>query len=42
MSFVERHGLWSTEQLAAATEIEARLDAGEFDLVRFSFPDQHG
>lgn len=41
-NFVERFGLWSPQQHDAARDIEARLDAGEFDLVRFSFPDQHG
>ena len=42
MSFVERHGLWSDEQRAAAREIAARLAPGGMKVVRFSFPDQHG
>src|SRR5581483_6394295 len=41
-TFVERHGLWTAEQHAAAREVEARLAAGEVEVVRFSFPDQHG
>ncbi len=42
MSFVERHGLWSPEQHAAAREAEARIAAEKLEVVRFSFPDQHG
>jgi glutamine synthetase len=41
-SFVERHGLWTVEQSAAAVELEARLAAREVEVVRFVFPDQHG
>jgi glutamine synthetase len=41
-SFAERHGLWSDEQRAAAAAMHARLQSGEIDVVRFSFPDQHG
>jgi len=41
-SFAERHGLWDDEQRAAADDMRARLDSGEVDTVRFSFPDQHG
>ncbi|AJW98846.1 glutamine synthetase, catalytic domain protein [Burkholderia gladioli] len=40
--FVERHALWSDAQAAAAERLIARLDQGDFDTVRFSFPDQHG
>ena len=42
MSFVERFGLWSSAQEAAATEVIATLKKGTIDVVRFSFPDQHG
>ncbi|MET0350817.1 MAG: glutamine synthetase family protein [Rhizobacter sp.] len=42
MSFVERHGLWSDEQRAAAAEIEGRIQAGDIEVLRFAFPDQHG
>lgn len=41
-SFVERHGLWSGAQHDAAAEIERRIEADKLELVRFSFPDQHG
>jgi len=39
---VERFGLWSEAQQAAAREVEGRLRAGEAEVVRFVFPDQHG
>ncbi|WP_232324111.1 glutamine synthetase, partial [Variovorax sp. WDL1] len=41
-SFVERFGLWSAQQRAQADEVAARLEAGEVDVVRFAWPDQHG
>ncbi|VTU23398.1 Glutamine synthetase [Variovorax sp. PBS-H4] len=41
-SFVDRHGLWTDDQLKQAQELVRRIDAGEFDLVRFAWPDQHG
>lgn len=41
-SFVDRHGLWTDTQQAQARELIARLDAGEIDVVRFAWPDQHG
>lgn len=40
--FVERFGLWSDDQQAQARDIAGRLDAGEVDVVRFAWPDQHG
>lgn len=42
MSFVERHGLWTEAQRAAARELVRRAEAGGVEVVRFSFPDQHG
>jgi glutamine synthetase len=42
VSFVERHSLWSPEQQAAAQEIDGRIAAEGLEVVRFSFPDQHG
>jgi glutamine synthetase len=41
-SFVERHGLWSDEQIAAATRIEKLIEERALEVVRLSFPDQHG
>jgi glutamine synthetase len=42
MSFVERHGLWSDEQREAAKRIDEAIAAEGLEVVRFSFPDQHG
>src|SRR5262245_2290612 len=41
-SFVERHGLWSEEQFAAAKRAEALIEEQRLEVVRLSFPDQHG
>lgn len=41
-SFAERYALWSDEQHNAASRVLAQLERGDFDTVRFSFPDQHG
>src|SRR5579875_2179392 len=40
--FVSRHGLWNAAQARAAVEIERMLNKRELEVVRFSFPDQHG
>jgi len=42
MSFVEKHGLWTEADRAAATETLKRAVAEGIELVRLSFPDQHG
>ncbi len=42
MSFVERHTLWSASQQAAALQVEKDLASRGIEVVRFSFPDQHG
>ena len=42
MSFVERYGLWSDEQEQAAKRLEELVKAEGLEVVRFSFPDQHG
>jgi glutamine synthetase len=42
VSFVERHGLWSEEQGRAAKRVEEIIRAERLEVVRFSFPDQHG
>jgi glutamine synthetase len=39
-SFVERHGLWSEEQFEAAKRAETLIEG--LEVVRLSFPDQHG
>lgn len=41
-SFVDRHGLWCDDQHVQARELVRRIDAGEFDVLRFAWPDQHG
>lgn len=42
MSFVQRHSLWTDEQHAAAKQLVRDFDARGIEVVRFSFPDQHG
>ncbi|MEU6141186.1 glutamine synthetase family protein [Streptomyces sp. NPDC047081] len=42
MGFIERHGLWSPEQTAAAGEIRERAESGDMKVVRLVFADQHG
>src|SRR5262249_42133243 len=39
-SFVERDGLWSEEQFEAAKKADKLIE--ELEVVRLSFPDQHG
>src|SRR5213592_574060 len=41
-SFVERHGLWSEEQFEAARKAERLIEERGLEVVRLSFPDQHG
>ena len=42
MSFVERHGLWSAEQKDAAARLRRLVEEHDLEVIRFSFPDQHG
>ncbi len=42
MSFVERHGLWSSEQKEAATRLRNIVEEQKLEVIRLSFPDQHG
>src|SRR5256885_6838116 len=41
-SFVERHGLWTAAQEAAAVELEVQAERAGLEVIRLSFPDQHG
>jgi glutamine synthetase len=41
-SFVERHGLWNDEQFEAAARADKWIEDHGLEVVRFSFPDQHG
>lgn len=40
--FIERHGLWTENQKAAAAEVLARLDSEGIKNVRIGWGDQHG
>ena len=42
MSFVERHGLWTDEQHEAAGRLRSIVEEQKLEVVRLSFPDQHG
>jgi glutamine synthetase len=42
VSFVERHSLWTEEQHDAATRVERLIEERGLEVVRLSFPDQHG
>jgi len=42
ISFVERHGLWNDEVLEAAAKAEKLIEEQRLEVVRLSFPDQHG
>src|SRR6202789_2010677 len=42
VSFVERHGLWTSEQARAAKVAVQAIKKHKLELVRFSFADQHG
>ena len=42
MSFVERHGLWSEEQKEAASRLRNIVEEQKLEVIRLSFPDQHG
>ena len=42
MSFVERHGLWSDEQQEAAGRLRKIVEEKNLEVIRLSFPDQHG
>jgi glutamine synthetase len=42
LSFVERHGLWSEEQIEAAARVDKLIEERALEVVRLSFSDQHG
>jgi glutamine synthetase len=42
LSFVERHGLWSDEQKEAARRLRRIVEEKKLEVIRLSFPDQHG
>jgi glutamine synthetase len=42
LSFVCSHGLWSNEQKEAASRLKRIVEEQKLEVIRFSFPDQHG
>lgn len=42
MGLVEKFGLWTEEQQAAAREVAERIEQEGIETIRFSFVDQHG
>lgn len=42
VGFIERHGLWSDEDVEAAARAQKIIEERDLELVRFSFADQHG
>jgi glutamine synthetase len=42
LSFVKRHGLWSAEQHEAAVRLARIVEEQKLEVIRLSFPDQHG
>ncbi|HUC48766.1 MAG TPA: glutamine synthetase family protein [Xanthobacteraceae bacterium] len=42
LNFVDRHGLWNDAQARGAADVEKAISQQNLELVRFSFPDQHG
>ncbi|GAB2891196.1 glutamine synthetase family protein [Paraburkholderia jirisanensis] len=42
MSFIDTHGLWNAAQHDAFAALLERLKRRDVEVVRFSFPDQHG
>jgi glutamine synthetase len=41
-NFVERHGLWTDDQMRTANAVGQAIKRHKLELVRFSFADQHG
>jgi glutamine synthetase len=42
LSFVERFELWTDQQKEVAARLRRIIDEQKLDVIRFSFPDQHG
>jgi glutamine synthetase len=42
LSFVARHALWSDEQKEAARRLSRIVEERNLEVIRLSFPDQHG
>ena len=42
LDFVERHGLWSEEQVAAAERLKSEIEQHNLRTIRIAWGDQHG
>src|SRR5256885_6232416 len=40
--FIDRHGLWSDAQKAAAVEVLKKIEQDGIQMIRLSWPDQYG
>ena len=40
--FIAAHDLWTSDQVAAAEDLAGRVESLGLDIVRVTFPDQHG
>ena len=40
--FVDRHGLWTADDAAEAERVVRLIEENDLEVVRLSFPDQHG
>ena len=41
-NFVERHGLWTDDNIEAAAGVAREVDKNNIEVIRLSFADQHG
>jgi glutamine synthetase len=41
-NFVERHGLWTDDDIEAAAGVEREVEKNNIEVIRLSFADQHG
>ncbi|TFI46108.1 hypothetical protein E4O93_19520 [Diaphorobacter sp. DS2] len=40
--FIEKHGIWSDTQKAAAADVLNKIEKAGLQMVRLSWPDQYG
>ena len=41
-NFIKKFNLWNSDQTSAAKEVIKKIKALDLDVIRISFPDQHG
>ena len=41
-NFIKKYDLWDTSQINAAKEVIKKIKSLDLDVLRISFPDQHG